>query len=64
MRFLAVEDEASREGPPELSQALDSAATTFIAADFERSCAGDSNFDIVAFLQFKRLDHGGRQANC
>jgi hypothetical protein len=63
MRFLAVEDEAGREGTPELAQVLHSAPATLIATDFERTFAGDPDLDVVAFFQFKCLDDGGGQAN-
>jgi hypothetical protein len=56
IRFLAVEDESGREGTTQLTQALQSALPTLVAADFELSAAGDSNLNAVAFLQFKRLD--------
>jgi hypothetical protein len=63
MRFLAVEDEAGREGTSELAQVLHSAPATFIAAYFERSFTSDANLDVVAFLQFKRLHDCGGQTN-
>src|SRR5580704_2484690 len=62
--FVAVEDESRREGTPELAQVLHSAPAAFVAPHFERAPAGDPNLDVVAFLQLKRLDHSGRQANC
>ncbi len=39
------------------------ASATFIAVNFESAFASDSNLDVVACFQFKRLDDSGGQAN-
>ncbi len=59
MRFLAVEDESCRERTPELAQILQRTLATLIAAHLERSLARDSNLNVVAFLQFERLNDSG-----
>jgi hypothetical protein len=59
MCFLAVEDESGRKGTCQFAQAIQSALPALITAHFELEAAGDSNLDIVAFFQFKRLDDLG-----
>jgi hypothetical protein len=63
MRFLAIKDEARREGTPDLAQVLHGSLPALIAADIEGSFARDPNLYVVAFLQLKRFDDRGGQTN-
>src|SRR5258708_37425025 len=56
---VAVEDKSRRKRTPELAQVFHGASATFIAVNFESAFASDSNLDVVACFQFKRLDDSG-----
>src|ERR1700733_12036258 len=63
IRLVPVELEVDRKPPAEPAQALEQFRTSGLARYGELMAAGDVDFDVVAFLQFQRLDHGGRKAN-
>jgi hypothetical protein len=63
IRLVPVEFEVGGQAPAEGAQAFQQLLPAGLARDRERSGVGDVDFDLVAFLQLKRLDHGGRQAN-
>jgi hypothetical protein len=57
----AIEREAVRQGPAQLAQSLERAFPLSITTYLELASPGDSDFDLVALLEIKRLDNRGWQ---
>ncbi len=60
IRVFTVEAETRRQRTAELAQASQGPLTALIPANLECSIAGNANLDLVAFLEFQRLDNSGR----
>jgi hypothetical protein len=59
VRFFTIEDETGGQGTPQFAQALQCFLPQLVAAHFEDAVAGESNLDVVAFLEFKGFDDSG-----
>jgi hypothetical protein len=59
MDLFAAERETRRQLAPQPPQALDGLLPASVAAHHEFSICRDPNLDLIAFLEFQRLDDGG-----
>jgi hypothetical protein len=59
MRRFSTEREALWQRAPEPLQAFDGLLPAAVAADFEFSIRDDPDLDLIAHLEFQRLDDGG-----
>jgi len=64
IRVVAVELEIGWQAASEGVEALEQFGAAGCSGDGELPRAGNMDFDLVAFCQCERLDHGGRNANC
>jgi len=64
MSVFAVERKAGRQCPAQLAEPTQRPVSRSVAPDLELALAGNDDLDLVAFLQFQRLDHCGGKANC
>src|SRR5882762_5975876 len=63
MRFYSVKDESRRQGTAQFAQATERLLFALIATYLEDSPAGDSNLNVISFLEIERLHHCGGQSN-
>src|SRR5450759_2074077 len=59
MDLFSMEREARRQRAPQPPQAFDGLLPAAVTAHFEFSIRRDPNLDLIAFLEFQRVDHGG-----
>src|SRR5476649_737614 len=59
MDLFSMEHEARRQWAPQPPQTFDGLLLAAVAAHFEFSIRCDPNLDLIAFLEFQRVDHGG-----
>src|SRR5258708_20069750 len=64
MGLLAIKPEARRQRQPKRTQPFESVLSPAITSDLEFPITGDSDLDIVPFLQFYGLDASLRQPAC
>jgi len=63
IRLIPVELEARGQTPAERAEALQQLVPPGLAGDGESPRVGNVDLDLVAFLQFQRLDDGGWKAD-
>jgi len=63
IRLVSIELEVRREATAERAKAFQQIRPSGLARNAERARICDMNFDLVAFLQFKRFDHRRREAH-
>jgi hypothetical protein len=59
MGFLSVEHKAGRQRALQFTQTSKSTLSAFVSPDLEGPLVNDSNFDLIALFQAKRINHGG-----
>jgi hypothetical protein len=63
MDLFSMERETSRQRAPQPPQALEGMLSAAVAAHFEFPIRRDPNLDLIAFLEFQRVDHGGGKSH-
>src|ERR1700722_12391144 len=63
IRLVSVEFEIGRKTAAEGAKTPQQLVTPGFARNTELPGVGDMNFDLITFLEFKRLNHSGRKAD-
>jgi hypothetical protein len=63
IRLVPIELEVRRQAPSKCTQPLQELVATGLAGHLQFTSIGDADLDIVAILQFQRLNDGGGKTN-